>query len=51
MKYSIGYRNAKGDLVCELFPDWPSAFKRLEGLEHLSKTVFEIVQGEDEPIS
>jgi hypothetical protein len=51
MKYAIGYRNTKGDLVCELFPDWPSMFKRLERLETVSKTVFEVVQGENGPIS
>lgn len=48
MKYALGYRNDKDDLICELFVDWPSMFKRLESMDSIHKTVYEIVKGEDE---
>lgn len=50
MRYALAYKNEQDKAVCEVFPDWPSLFKRFDSMDSMHKTVYEIVEGPNEPI-
>lgn len=46
VKYVIGYVE-DSKRVCEIFPDWPSAFKRFAEMDTLSKTVYTVKENNE----
>lgn len=50
MQYAMGWRNKEGELICVLYPDWPSVINDYRKLDELSKAVYKIVQGTNELI-
>jgi hypothetical protein len=49
MGYALAYKNDADKAVCEIFENWHTMFKRFEQLDSMHKTVYEIVQGPNEP--